>query len=707
MTRTLRNLPCFLIRAWIQFMLGFTFLFLVTTSTQAQNDSLANAFSKNFIQLNSPPKQIDFFYQKVNEYGTNLSLDFIYKVLAWSKNEGIDSVSAHTHWIAAEALYFNKQLLDSAVSQSTQSLYIHIENNNKLRVAWTYFQMGYFYAQEHQYSLSTKNYLKALPIFQEINSIYGIYRTTRQLGIINAERKNFQQGYAYFLQALVASQTLGDSSYVFLTKTNLGYIISDSLRRKLNGEHRLFLTAGERKLLDSLSTPFLFQAYAIAKGLNNPNFMGMVTGHISSNFLLKNECDSALLYSRERLKINLSQNYTAQIPRSYNSIGFIFLNCHRLNGDKYSLDSSYQYLTQSRLLAEKKFDRNKLTLRRIYSNLQTLFSLKKEYDSAYIYLYQYDTLNQSIFNLEKEREIQDVKGRYTFEQQQRTIAQQEATLARTEAKIARRNLALGILLIITVSTTMIYLSNRARLRAKAQLAQNEIQLVEKRMEELVQQSELRTINALLEGQEKERERLSQELHDSVGSVLSAIKLHFTGLTGQFDAIQQEYRDSLEKGTTMLDTAVEEVRRISHNMTTGVLRKFGLVAALEDLQDTLLGTGQINFEIYVYGMDERLVGQLELNVYRVVQELVSNTLKHANASKITVEVNKRDTEFNVMVVDDGRGFDPNEVKSDGIGLQNMQKRVEKLGGNLHIDSAKGRGTTAVIDIPLSNEQTDYR
>ncbi|MEL6538693.1 MAG: sensor histidine kinase, partial [Bacteroidota bacterium] len=317
----------------------------------------------------------------------------------------------------------------------------------------------------------------------------------------------------------------------------------------------------------------------------------------------------------------------------------------------------------------------------------------------YIYLYQYDTLNQALFNLEKEKEIQDARGRFEFEKNQRIIAEQQASIARGRSF----NLTLGILSILLLSSTMMLFINRARLRAKAQVAQQEIQLVHQRMEDLIRQSELRTINALLEGQEKERVRLSQELHDSVGSVLSAIKLHFTGLTNQWETMQGEFRETFERGTNLLDVAVEEVRRISHNLTTGVLRKFGLIAALEDLKDTLVGTGQIQFQLFAHGMEDRLEGQLEINLYRVVQELVSNTLKHAQAKVITVEVNRRADEINLIISDDGKGFDQESVKSDGIGLQNMQQRIEKLGGNLHIDSVPGRGTTAVIDIPLTADE----
>ena len=150
---------------------------------------------------------------------------------------------------------------------------------------------------------------------------------------------------------------------------------------------------------------------------------------------------------------------------------------------------------------------------------------------------------------------------------------------------------------------------------------------------------------------------------------------------------------------MLDDAVAEVRRVSHDMVRGSLAQFGLRAALEDLRIALNVPGKLEVEMNLFGLDGRLDQKVEIGVYRMVQECVNNAIKHSRAGHLGISVTRSAATLNIMVEDDGVGFDPDTIK-EGMGLGNLRQRAADLNGQVRFDSRPGHGTTVNIDIPLA-------
>lgn len=246
---------------------------------------------------------------------------------------------------------------------------------------------------------------------------------------------------------------------------------------------------------------------------------------------------------------------------------------------------------------------------------------------------------------------------------------------------------LSLVLVVLALILFAFLFQRKLL--KKQRAYREVEI-------LLQEQELKATYAILQAQEQERKRISEDLHDRLGSRLAAVKLHFHAYRNKIKSNDEFF------GTAggLLDGAVEEVREISHNMVSGVLSKFGLVAALRDLKQTLESSKAIKMDLHAYHLDERLNFAIEVNIYRIVQELVSNILKHSGATEIIVQLNRYESQLLLTVEDNGCGFNVNELNSKkGIGLKNLQSRVFALEGQLNIDSGKGNGTTTTIEIPI--------
>jgi two-component system NarL family sensor kinase len=224
------------------------------------------------------------------------------------------------------------------------------------------------------------------------------------------------------------------------------------------------------------------------------------------------------------------------------------------------------------------------------------------------------------------------------------------------------------------------------------------------VEVLLQKKEVKAAYDVLEAQELERKRIAEDLHDRVGSLLAAVKLHFHASKDNLD----NQANFFSTGSKLLDEAIDEVRDISHNMVSGILSKFGLIAALTDLKTTLENSKQVSFQIHIHHLDGRLDLTIEMNLYRIVQELVSNILKHAQANEIILQLNRYESELLLIVEDNGIGFDPQNAKlSSGIGLSNIETRVVKMNGRLNIDSRKGQGTTVTIEIPIPHDQYNNR
>jgi two-component system NarL family sensor kinase len=257
-----------------------------------------------------------------------------------------------------------------------------------------------------------------------------------------------------------------------------------------------------------------------------------------------------------------------------------------------------------------------------------------------------------------------------------------------------RNLVLGIMLLAIVLAALAWrnwrFQRRLRLQADA-LHGHEVSRI-------LKQQEIRTLDAMMKGQELERARVAKDLHDRVGMLLSAVKMQFGALEGRIEKAQASAGAQYQRVAELLDTAVGEVRRISHDMEHGNLATFGLAMALEDLRDAVHVPGKLDVELNIFGLTDRLDKRLEVAAYRMVQEAVSNALKHAKAEHLSIQATRSEALLNLMVEDDGSGFDPGKA-GDGMGMSNLRARAAEFNGTIRIDSLPGRGTTVVIDLPI--------
>lgn len=333
--------------------------------------------------------------------------------------------------------------------------------------------------------------------------------------------------------------------------------------------------------------------------------------------------------------------------------------------------------------------------------LAQLYDTLGRYDDAISEYRSFIALKDSMINEKSVAALAASEMREKFNAEEKVAEIQELKVQNAQREAARqrsqlqRNAFIALSILLLVLTALLF----RNVQHRKKLAAQERALYEQRMSDLMRQQEIRSLDAMMEGQERERKRIAEDLHDRLGSMLSAIKLQFSTLEGRIEQLQSEQQHQYQHVFSLLDDAVGEVRRISHDMIRGSLAQFGLKGALEDLRSAINAPGKLEVELSLFGLEERLEQQVEIGAYRMVQECIGNALKHARATEVVIEVTRSAGMLNIMVEDNGVGFDPALV-TEGMGMGNIRRRAAELKGVVRVDTHPGRGTSVNIDIPLA-------
>ena len=323
-------------------------------------------------------------------------------------------------------------------------------------------------------------------------------------------------------------------------------------------------------------------------------------------------------------------------------------------------------------------------LKNCYTVLSYIAARDGDYVTSISAKQKADSIEDASLNEKVLKSTADLEKKYETEKKDNQIKLQQA-------EIKRKSTLNYILIGGAVALLMVSFLSYRNYRQKQKLQQQ-------RINELETEKKLAATEAVLKGEEQERTRLAKDLHDGLGGMLSGIKYSFQTMKGNL-IMTPENQQAFERSMDMLDSSIREMRRVAHNMMPEALVKFGLDTALKDFCNDINQSGALNVSYQSIGMEAAVIEQTTaITVYRIVQELINNTMKHAAAKNAIVQVSKTNGILSVTVEDDGKGFDTAVLSQvRGIGWDNIKNRVEFLKGTLDVDSQPGKGTSVHIEL----------
>lgn len=332
----------------------------------------------------------------------------------------------------------------------------------------------------------------------------------------------------------------------------------------------------------------------------------------------------------------------------------------------------------------------KLYYKEIYSTYTKLGDTRKALHWASVYIEYSDSLHESGFK----KDILELERKYNNAENQRQITQLQADKDKA-IYASRNNRLLNWLLGIGIVSLFSLLGFGWLYYRKAQkLAQQKEINYQQQLEEVKQRQQATFAKALLEGEEKERKRLAGDLHDGLGGMLSGVKINLSRLVNTNK--ENSMNTDLYKVIDQLDTSVTELRRIARNMMPESLLQLGLEASLKDMCHEIT-TADTKVDFQSFNISKEIPGEMQVTIYRIIQELVSNAIRHADATEIFIQCSQTENTFFITVEDNGKGFDTSSIGTHkGIGLANVKRRVEYLKGKLDIASVKEEGTDINIE-----------
>lgn len=392
----------------------------------------------------------------------------------------------------------------------------------------------------------------------------------------------------------------------------------------------------------------------------------------------------AIGFYRLALSYALQKELNAHAENFYMRMGSAFLLNNRI-------DSAGHYLQQALTLS--KASKNYNNLSEVYLQLAHLQRKRNNYQNAFALFTIHAGYKDSILSIEKIRTINNLDVLHRTQQKENEILRLQKSEQEKNFTIRARNLyiTIGIFLVLVLSVVVLFILYNYR---------NKHRLHSEKVKQMEQSQQVASLQSMINGQESERTRIARDLHDGLGGLFSTVKMLLSTLEHENENLKQN--TLFKKSYSLVDAATVELRDIAHNMMPEVLTKLGLINAVKDLADTISAGKSLKVTVEVYGLNERLAADKEVIMFRIIQELLNNCIKHANATEVIIQFIKDENRLSVVVEDNGQGFNI-EAKDNKIhsGIETIKNRVNYLKGTLTIDSQKGKGTSIMMDFLMND------
>ncbi len=316
----------------------------------------------------------------------------------------------------------------------------------------------------------------------------------------------------------------------------------------------------------------------------------------------------------------------------------------------------------------------------IHNSLSRLYEAEGNNGLALAHLKQYIHTEDSISGIERVKNIQQLETRYQS-------ALKDKTLAENKMQLQRKNMMILFLTGLTVSAVLIaYMFFRHRNK----LHKRKIRILE-------QVHEIKAVKATMESEENERIRIARDLHDGIGGMITALNMKISRIQKKYDSRNEEVNQDLQQPMVLIQEIASEIRQTSRNLIPETLLHLGLADALRHYCSYLEDSSRVRFDLLFYGDLEKINHSMALSLYRIVQEIAQNIVKHAQASEAVIQIREHQGTIHFHAEDNGVGFDTKAVADKGRGLVNIRSRVKAMRGYFSLSSSHQSGTTIHIEL----------
>lgn len=573
-----------------------------------------------------------------------------------------DSIRAESYYRLNE-IYSRQNVIDSAIIYGNQALkyFIKTENYEKIGLMNYYLSMDNLVAGDYEIALLQTQ--QAYEAFETINDTLRMIRSLCRKGIVFHDIGEYDEGIAVLQEAKnlydLRAKEDADLLAMIWGISAINYDDRGSSDKAVE-IHRQILA-----LRDKLSGD-----REIIRTYNN---MG--------NSLMKlGELDEAEHYISLNLKANQEADFKYGIATATTNLGTIAYK-------KSEFNKSEELLTKAEYISFEIGDSEKI-IDVLYQKSQ-LYEAWEKYDLALKYFKNYKNYKDSLYSLDKQRQLRFLEAKYNTGKKEQQIEIQNAQLAQKEAelKTTRTYLFLGGLVIVLLIS--LFFLNRNRIKKKQELALK-LERINSREAEL---------RAAINSQEKERKRYARDLHDGFGQLISILNLNLKKLS---ETKEKDDRYSVfQESEKVLNEMHQELKNICFDMMPQTLIQQGLVQALDEFAAKVNVSGEIHVLTDFFGLDKRLDDIQELALYRITQEWINNILKYSDAKKITLQVSADDKEISLLIEDDGMGFDKSVlIRGKGNGWKNIQSRGNLINGEVFLENQPGiKGNTLIVEAPI--------
>jgi signal transduction histidine kinase len=572
-------------------------------------------------------------------------------------------------------------------------------------VAITYMDLGEFQQAD---SMLTE----AKMIFELLNDQINLAKIDNALGNRHYMAGNYLLAANYYSEAAERFEHFQDSGKALISYQNLVSVLGEInqhekaaelgkkiLMRIKNSPDPLQLgytlqgLATELIYSDRLDevTPYIKQLLDIGHTTEDQNLSAEIFSTLATYYYQQKEFNKAIEYFEIAKNKAEKLDYKFQVANHLNSLGNCFLQTGKPTLAK-------NYLNQGLHLAQKYGIKNIES--KLYLSLSKYYKTQNNDSGAYLSLLRHTNLSDSLLNAEVKNQTMQLEVQYESSKKDREISQLRQTQLEKDFSIRRRNtyLSLGASIILLLGSSL-YISI-GFFRNRQELVKQQNLVLEEKVRTIEKENQISSLQSMINGQESERTRIARDLHDGLGGIFSTVKMLFSTLPQETPIITKNtlYQKTLD----LINEAADELRIVAHNMMPDVLMKLGLVEALKEFCNNVSSGRLLKITFQSFGMDQRLNSSTEIMLYRIVQELVNNIIKHAQASEAIIQINRQRSRLSLIIEDNGSGFDAEMAgQSGGMGIEAVKNRVAFLNGKVTIDSRNQVGTTVMIDL-LINE-----